>query len=287
MDELAVIVKAHSFIGKVRSLKAPVVLQDYLAEATAVMSVDNSLGADEAGMCMSKNGQHFIFVNGNDTPERQRFTVCHELGHIILGLPSNHADGFNLYSYRRRDQNEIWCDVFASELLLPLKLFKPRLPSLNICFGSIETLADDFEASITSTGSRFAVHNPERCAFVISNNGQVKYAAMSTTLRDLKAFIRPGTTFPASSCSALARAGKKVDDALEIAADTWFQDWRRGGVVMEEARHLSKWDQTLTLLWYDEDSGGHQNDGRGQDEDDEPGLQELDGVLHFHKKSRR
>lgn len=287
MDELAVIVKAQSFISKVKSLKVPIVLEDYLAEAKAVMTVVNNLAQDEAGMCMSKDGQHFIFVNGKDTPERQRFTVCHELGHIVLGLPSTHANGFNLYSYRQRDPNEILCDVYASELLLPLKLFRPRLSSLEVCFRSIEALADEFEASITSTGSRFAVHNPERCAFIISNNGQVKYASMSTALRDLKAFIRPGSTLPAGSSSTLIRAGKKVDEALEIAADNWFHDWQRGGVLLEEARHLSKWDQTLTLLWYDENSGGGDHRDRDQDEDEDPVLQELDGVLRFHKKSRR
>src|ERR1700733_8125184 len=111
MDELAVIVKAHSFISKISSLKVPVVLEDYLAQVNAVMSIDDSLGADESGMCVTNNGRHCIFFNGKDTSERQRFTVCHELGHIVLGLPSSHADGFNLYSYRRRDQNEIWCDV--------------------------------------------------------------------------------------------------------------------------------------------------------------------------------
>jgi len=286
MDELAVIIKAHSFISKVKALRIPVVLEDYLAQANAGMSVDMSLSLNEAGMCMSKNGRHFIFVNGNDTPERQRFTICHELGHIVLGLPSNHANGFDLYSYRRRDANEVQCDVFASELLLPLKHFRPRLADLEITFSSIDGLADEFEASVTSTGSRFAIHNQEPCAFVISNKGQVKYAAMSTSLRELKAFIRPGSTFPSGSSSALVRSGKRVNGPLEIAADVWFQDWRRGGVILEEARHLSKWDQTLTLLWYDADLSDN-CEIRDVEKDGEHGLQELDGMLHFHKRSRR
>lgn len=286
MDELAVIVKAQAFISKVKRLKPPVDLQGYLVEAKANMRVDNGLGNDQSGMCMSKNGRHFIFVNGNDTPERQRFTVCHELGHIVLGLPSNHANDFDFQSYRRRDPNEILCDIFASELLLPLNLFRPRLSNLDVCFGSIRNLADEFEASITSTGSRFAIHNPEPCAFIISNGGQIKYAALSTSLRELKAFIKPGGPFPPNSTSALVRAGKTVDGPLEIAADMWFQDWRRGGILLEEAKHLKKWDQTLTLLWYDEDSRDEQYE-RSEIEEDDSGLPELDGVLRFHKRSRR
>src|SRR5260221_5366006 len=37
----------------------------------------------------------------------------------------------------------------------------------------------------------------------------------------------------------------------EVAANLWFSDWERGGVLLEEARYLARWDQTLTLLRFE------------------------------------
>ena len=38
-----------------------------------------------------------------------------------------------------------------------------------------------------------------------------------------------------------------------IDAEVWFHNWERGGTIMAEARHLEQWDQTLTLLWFEEE----------------------------------
>jgi hypothetical protein len=88
----------------------------------------------------------------------------------------------------------------------------------------------------------------------------------------------------------------------EIDAGDWFSDWERGGVLLEEARHLAQWDQTLTLLWFESlevpTPQQHPRSERrwkleGRDipyrrqEDDESGLKELDGKLRWPGKSRR
>ena len=56
----------------------------------------------------------------------------------------------------RRPPGEIACDVFAAELLLPYKLFKPRVDAADMGFAAIGDLADEFDASLISTASRFA-----------------------------------------------------------------------------------------------------------------------------------
>ena len=64
------------------------------------------------------NGNPVIFVNEDDYPSRQRFTVAHELGHIILG----HVGRFDLINREpSSDDNPIEqaANVFASRLLAP------------------------------------------------------------------------------------------------------------------------------------------------------------------------
>ena len=134
------------------------------------------------------SGKHYIRVNGKDSDERQNFTACHEIAHIVLGLPSDHKE-LPWWSYAKRSPNEIACDVFAAELLLPYKLFKPLVDKSDISLSAVDGLAQDFVASAMATGSRFAALVRAPCAFVLSEQGKVRYASRSTALRDANAWI--------------------------------------------------------------------------------------------------
>ena len=80
-------------------------------------------GGANAGHTVVVGGRRCIIINGNDRPERQRFTACHEIAHIVLELPTEHANGGSQFA--RRSPNEVLCDVFAAELLLPCHLVQP------------------------------------------------------------------------------------------------------------------------------------------------------------------
>lgn len=64
------------------------------------------------------DGQARIFVSNSCIPERQRFTVAHELGHILLG----HVGQYQLVNREPSPQDnpiEQAANVFASRLLAP------------------------------------------------------------------------------------------------------------------------------------------------------------------------
>src|ERR1700688_196376 len=144
MDEFRAILKAREFVRKVKPASIPVPLEIYVREVGAVIRPQTDLGADEAGYCFQNNGKHFICTNANDRLERQRFTVCHELAHIVLGLPSQHGSS-PWWSYAKRPFAEVLCDVFAAELLLPHDLFKPEAERAVISLAAIEGLATQFQ----------------------------------------------------------------------------------------------------------------------------------------------
>src|SRR6185437_3186832 len=98
------------------------------------------------------------------------------IAHIVLGLPSDHEAG-PWWSYAKRSPNEVLCDVFAAELLLPYKLFKPLVDKSEINLVAVDGLAKNFVASTTATGSRFAALAGAPCAFVLSEQGKVRYAS--------------------------------------------------------------------------------------------------------------
>jgi Zn-dependent peptidase ImmA (M78 family) len=287
MDELSVVLKAREFVSKVNPTTFPVSVEAYVEQIKGTLKVDPSLGPEEDGWsAMKPNGKYCICVNGNHGVERQRFTVCHELAHIVLGLPSEHGSGA-FWSYAKRSTNEIFCDVFAAELLLPYKLFRPLVDKSGCSLAAINLLAAQFEASTMATGSRFASMARCPCAFVLGERGKVRYSSRSMALRDAGGWIAPRMDLPAGSVSERLRAGEAGTGPEEVAADIWFEDWDPESLLLEDARHLVQWDQTIALLWFEEDDVPPRRVEPQKREEEEYGLAELDGVLPWPKKKRR
>jgi len=286
VDELTVAMRARELIGKVGPLAIPVSIEAYLDHVGAVLRVRYDMEPNEAGMSFKSKDKHIICVNGRDSLERQRFTACHELAHIVLGLPSEHADHPS-WSYAKRSPNEINCDVFASELLLPHKLFKPQVDAAEMGLAAIDDLVKVFQASSMAVGSRFAAFSGELCAFVLSEQGKVRYCSRSPSLREARTWVSPGTALPSGSVSQRVRGGAAPGGPEEVEPDVWFGDWDREGSLFEDARHVAQWDQTIALLWFDDDGLPPPKQERRQWEEATYGLAELDGNLPWPGKRRR
>lgn len=290
MDELDAMLRARRVSSSLTADHVRLPLEAYLKAMKSipddiVLRLDDTLGSDQAGHTVVVAGKRCIIINGNDRPERQRFTACHEVAHIVLDLPTEHENAGSQFA--RRSPNETLCDVFAAEILLPCHLFQPLVQDSEFGFAAIERLAGDFIASLTATGSRFAAVSDRPCAFVFSQNGTIRYASRSRSLREYGAWVRPNQKVPEASMAAQLIRNAKVDGPIEVSADEWFDDWKRGGDLQEDARHFSGWNQTLTLLWFDDDRVPSSSSNNLDDDDEEAALRPLDGVLPWPGKSRR
>jgi hypothetical protein len=292
--EFSVTQKARGFVSKVNPTTIPVPMAPYLKEVQAALRVEMDMKPDEAGYSIALGGKRYICVNGNDREERQRFTICHEIAHIVLGLPSEHKA--QPWWSAKRPLAERLCDIFAAELLLPERLFQPVAEDAAASLASIEMLANDFCASFTATGSRYAATVTTPCAFVLSEDGQVRYPSRSKALIDARAWIAPHMEVPHGTLSHRVRNGD-LPERCEVDADVWFDGWERGGTLLEEARHFPQWNQTVSLLWFENEEvpsataaqrrpeSRWSYEGRDtpyrRDVEDESGLKELDGQLRF------
>jgi IrrE N-terminal-like domain len=81
---------------------------------------------------------------------RRRFTIAHELGHAIFETTGPNCP-------RAGEELERLCDMLASELLMPRRVFLAHCGSpLEITLPRFFGLADSFQASITATALRCA-----------------------------------------------------------------------------------------------------------------------------------
>lgn len=80
-----------------------------------------------------------IAVNKRHKLPRQRFTIAHELGHLLMHrYTAPHADGVSRIKFRDStsslgtDREEIEANQFAAELLMPTELLVPRLRQVGL-----------------------------------------------------------------------------------------------------------------------------------------------------------
>ena len=285
MDEFSVVSAARAFINKSWPLAQPVSVETYAAAIGGTIKKEALSDGEDGWSFRTPSGRYKICVNCNQSGRRQRFTVCHEIAHAVLEIDPDHSQPS--WSFSKRSRGEIFCDVFAAELLLPYKLFKPQVDMAEMGMAAVSTLADGFDASLLATGSRFATFSKNLCAFVVSEGGKIRYSTHSANLRQAKGWVRPGSLLPEGSYSARARAGEKPQGPEEAEADEWFEDWGRDGGLFEDVLHFAQWDQTLTLLWFEEDDAPPPRLDRTQREEQAYGLRELDGNLPWPSGRKR
>ena len=169
----------------------------------------------------------------------------------------------------------------------PVQLSRPEYPSQSPTHHADTQISPITLKSSASKTPREKSGMDAPCAFVLSENGVVRYASRSKTLRDAGGWIPPRMEVPPETLSAGLRAGSMETAPDEVAADVWFSDWRRGGMVLEQARFLKPWDQTLTLLWFEDEEVPTLTRDTSDTKDEEPLLRELDGILPWPGKRRR
>jgi Zn-dependent peptidase ImmA (M78 family) len=101
---------------------APVPVED-LARSLGAEVIYRAFEGDVSGMVYRNKAQKVIGVNSRHAPNRQRFTVAHEIGHLVLHKGQEvYVDSFEgRINWRdgASDPVEAQANAFAAELLMP------------------------------------------------------------------------------------------------------------------------------------------------------------------------
>lgn len=280
--------RARAFVTSVDITNIQSDLTPYVVAANAKVRKEE-LGEGESGTTITTpKGKHIITVNSLESEERQRFTICHEIAHIVLGLDSRHTE-VPLWSFAKRDPNEMLCDTFAVELLMPFVQWREKVPKEEPSLEVIEFMASEFGASFVAAASRYASLADIPCAYVTTERGLVRYAARSTSLRRAGAWISPRSPLPVGSVAhRLRQAGVSDVETGDVAQDVWFENWEEGLDLWELARHYQSSDTTVALLWFSEEDLPEVERTRfGVKVEDDGGLAELTGEMSWPSGKRR
>lgn len=290
IDELAIRLRARQFMAGLDLSNIDKDLTVYTRKVNAKLTTEEMSPGESGYTLTRRDGKSSIVVNELERRERQRFSACHEVGHLVLGLASNHQET-PAWSYAKRDDNEIACDIFASELLMPFDAFKRDVDQDQPSFELVERLRAKYVVSFAACASRLAAVTDYPCAFVFMSATVVRYASRSKALRDLNAWVEMRSPIPPGSVAhRLVQEAEWSGENSRVSQDVWFRDWPNGYDLTELAKHDPVFEETFSLLWFEPDSGPDEPvrawSGSVTKEDDD-GLQELDGVLSFKKKTKK
>jgi hypothetical protein len=187
-------------------------------------------------------------------PGRRRFTIAHELGHLVLANGANTISPLSCNSTSNPDTDECEADAdaFAAELLMPEALVRRRCEVSPLSLDIAGSIADAFGTSLVASAIRLAELTCERCAIVYSEGGIVRWSVRSPPFG---AYVERGAPIdPDTVAHDLARGGRRRydDRAQPIAADAWIDTPGRGGELVEHSVVVPETAGVLTLLWVPE-----------------------------------
>jgi hypothetical protein len=237
-------------------------LLDLIAyQRRAVVRYSPLLGA-EARMAVLGRNAVITVSTSIQNPQRRRFSVAHELGHLEL-----HRWQHNVFVCTSKDINdtspqrvsanlEQEANEFAAELLLPERFFahlcNREAPSLD----RIAQLAGAFSVSLTATALRYLRFCSEPCAVVFSQDGYIRWFQRSTEFEDAGLFIEGKCRPEPSTIAAMLFSGRSMQRTQKrVRASAWFSPgrYREDATILEQSWGMPNYNAVITLIWIDED----------------------------------
>ncbi len=159
LSRQAVEARANKLLGSLNIDQIPVPVEK-IAKSLGVRVRFSPLDDELSGFVFVKNGVPIIGVNSLHHPNRQRYTIAHELGHLELHrqLIASEVHVDKKFPVLMRDPTsasgteliEIQANQFAAELLMPRTLIEQALDKKEFDIdddGPIEQLAKKFRVS--------------------------------------------------------------------------------------------------------------------------------------------
>jgi hypothetical protein len=202
---------------------------------------------------IGKGNNAIITVNSRSVRAKQRFSAGHELGHWMrdrgqaaFGCTSKQIEGewASVNAEARANQ-------FASDLLLPSKLFDPLTKRRPVTLDTVRDLATAFRMSLTATAIKLVRCGSYPSMLVYFEAGRRKWFIPAEGLP--KRLFPAGAPHEHSVIGSLLSKGLTQSAAEDIRADTWFDiDGAERYYVRESAFRVAD-DSAFALIWWEEE----------------------------------
>lgn len=195
-----------------------------------------------------------ITVNRDGLPGRQRFSAGHELGHWLRdrGQSAFRCTGKQLDSEWSANNPETRANRFASDLLLPQRLFAPLTKGRPIALETLRHMAATFNMSLTATAIKLVELGSYPAMLVYYEHSERKWfkrpRGVPETLWPL-ARLSPGTLTSHLLSDPYAR-----DAEDDVRANHWFEHPNADRYYIHESCFRTGEDSAVAIIWWKEEN---------------------------------
>ncbi len=222
------------------------------------------------GRIVSYNGRSIITINKTiKDPGKKRFAAAHELGHFELHkhLVVNADTHFELCNWFQAGAHEKEANEFASQLLMPSRIFREQCEGRKFGPDLIDHLARTFVVSKTAAILRFVREGNHPICVFCSQDNKVKWWQMSQEMETMEhEFVEHekwvrykvgvSTKFPPPPESVAGRLlsdpkqGQNISRFQEIDKSTWFYTLPEDNPTMYEyCNFIPSYNFALSVVW--------------------------------------
>jgi Zn-dependent peptidase ImmA (M78 family) len=207
-----------------------------------------------AARIMGYKERAIITIDEASPRPRQRFSAGHELGHWMRdrGQVSFQCRSQSFVREWSAENPETRANRFASDLLLPAKMFRARAQEKPVTLDTVRELGRLFCTSLTATAIRLVEYGDLPAVLVCNSPDKREWFIVNREVRG-KLFLegRPGS---GSVANALLRGELKNAQPVEVRSDAWF-DHRNAHNhwIHEDSLPLSD-GSVLSLLWWKDET---------------------------------
>lgn len=164
------------------SLKPPIDVKLLIkGYATLVIAPIPLQGVDGVSLNLKTPGKATkVIVNSNNPPMRQRFTLAHELGHIVIpwhtGSIVDHVDPAQAYEANDYWEMEDEANVFAGELLVPYVWLTKLLHGNSDLAKIHKIIAKECKVSLQVAAIRMIQILPKNIVYLVERSNVVEFS---------------------------------------------------------------------------------------------------------------
>lgn len=141
---------------------------------------------------------------------------------------------------------------FASDLLLPAKMFRARLHRQPVMLDTVRQLAEVFCTRVTATAIRLVEYGDLPAALICNGSRKMEWFFPSSEVKN-KIFLenRPGK---GSIAEALLRGDRSEWTPCEVRSDIWFTNRNAGNHWVHEDSIPVSDGSVLSLVWWKDET---------------------------------
>lgn len=159
-----------------------------LARSLGVNSLVRTDGVPDAAI--ARNGKGFVmYLNPDQRGTRQKFSVAHELAHLMIDANLATAKRSSLTETASDTDIERHCDEIATRMLMPRRVFTKAMRDFETSLDGIKGLARHFGTSMHATSIRYSALNRKQFAVLRAEPSPetsrlaVKWSTVSISVR--------------------------------------------------------------------------------------------------------